>query len=159
MVSPSLILTMLTLSGSAGSGRRLTTYSGLTYTTVPATASTIWTIMGAPHHEPSKRALSVPQAKLVPFDWFVISNAKTRKHPRGDTSAREQATKSRRIRSDQHLQHRAAFVGRKGDQVSENAKPTPSAPTGLSQQGAAAPASIDIPRVVIVLVAVATSSR
>src|SRR6267142_4189757 len=116
MVSPSLILTMLTLSGSAGSGRRLTTYSGLTYTTVPATASTIWTIMGAPHHEPSKRALSVPQAKLVPFDWLVISNAKTRKHPRGDTSAREQSTKSRRIRSDQHLQHRAAFVGRKGDQ-------------------------------------------
>jgi len=45
------------------------------------------------------------------------------------------------------------------DLVSENAKPTPSAPTGLSQQGAAAPASIDIPRVVIVLVAVATSSR
>jgi len=47
----------------------------------------------------------------------------------------------------------------KETKVSENAKPTPSAPTGLSQQGAAAPASIDIPRVVIVLVAVATSSR
>ena len=47
----------------------------------------------------------------------------------------------------------------KETKVSENAKLTPSAPTGPSQQGAAAPASIDIPRVVIVRVPVATSGR